>query len=265
MKKEIKNKKEKVSKYEEKALWRTKELQNYFKKYGMEIESDFVKTIIMTELSDIIFEQHSRSRNNLNIVMISTQLFLCLLSSILLIWDIKISTTTCCINLVLLLLVIVSNSIHTKEWNISKKKLDAIDTALDVLKVNSKSETITELQNRFNLNFNDMLKKEDLEYKDANGVNYRLGDIVYNPCIGDYWVVQKYTEEEKQKYETECDYCLVLNNNKDDYFEDIDVPNGFIIVCKIGDADYDKTIEAMNKLAEERFEWYESESKEDDK
>ena len=105
----------------------------------------------------------------------------------------------------------------------------------------------------------------DLEYKDANGVNYRLGDIVYNPCIGDYWVVQKYTEEEKQKYETECDYCLVLNNSKDDYFEDIDVPSGFIIVCRVGDADYDKTIEAMNKLAEERFEWYESESKEDDK
>lgn len=263
MKKEIK--KEKVSKYEEKLLWKTRELQNYFKKYGMGVESEFVKTMIMTEISDIIFEQHSRSRNHLNIVMIAIQLSLCFLSSILLFWGIKISTTTCCINLVLLLLVIVSNSIHTKEWNISKKKLDAIDTALDVLKVNSKSETITELQNRFNLNFDDMLKKEDLEYKDANGVNYRLGDIVYNPCIGDYWVVQKYTEEEKQKYETECDYCLVLNNNKDEYFEDINVPQGFIIVCRVGDADYVKTIEAMKKLTEERMEWYESESKEDDK
>lgn len=158
MKKEIK--KEKVSKYEEKALWRTKELQNYFKKYGMEIESGFVKTMIMTELSDIIFEQHSRSRNNLNIVMISTQLFLCLLSSLLLIWDIKVSTITCCINLVILIFVIISNTIHTQEWNIAKKKLDAIDTALDVLKVNSKSETINELQNRFNIDFNEMLKEE---------------------------------------------------------------------------------------------------------
>ena len=265
MKKEIKDKKEKVSKYEEKLLWKTRELQNYFKKYGMGVESEFVKTMIMTEISDIIFEQHSRSRNHLNIVMIAIQLSLCFLSSILLFWGIKISTTTCCINLVLLLLVIVSNSIHTKEWNISKKKLDAIDTALDVLKVNSKSETITELQNRFNLNFDDMLKKEDLEYKDANGVNYRLGDIVYNPCIGDYWVVQKYTDDEKKEYETECDYCLVLNNNKDEYFEDINVPQGFIIVCRVGDADYVKTIEAMKKLTEERMEWYESESKEDDK
>lgn len=263
MKKEIK--KEKVNKYEEKLLWKTRELQNYFKKYGMGVESEFVKTMIMTEISDIIFEQHSRSRNHLNIVMIAIQLSLCFLSSILLFWGIKISTTTCCINLVLLLLVIVSNSIHTKEWNISKKKLDAIDTALDVLKVNSKSETITELQNRFNLNFDDMLKKEDLEYKDANGVNYRLGDIVYNPCIGDYWVVQKYTDDEKKEYETECDYCLVLNNNKDEYFEDINVPQGFIIVCRVGDADYVKTIEAMKKLTEERMEWYESEFKEDDK
>lgn len=254
--------------YEEKALWHNKEIEKYLKKYGMGVDSSTVKSMIMIELSDIIFEQHSRSRNNLNIVMISIQLMLCFLSSILLFWDIKISTTTCCINLVLLLLVIVSNSIHTKEWNLSKKKLETIDTALDVLKVNSKSETINELQNRFNLSFDEMLKmeeQEDLIYKDANGINYRLGDIVYNPCIGDYWVVQKYTEEEKQKYEPECDYCLVLNNNKDDYFEDIDVPQGFEIVSRVGDFKYNDTLKALSDNAERRFDEIEKESEETDK
>ena len=107
--------------------------------------------------------------------------------------------------------------------------------------------------------------KIDLIYKDANGINYRLGDIVYNPCIGDYWVVQKYTEEEKQKYEPECDYCLVLNNNKDDYFEDIDVPQGFEIVSRVGDFKYNDTLKALSDNAERRFDEIEKESEETDK
>lgn len=96
-------------------------------------------------------------------------------------------------------------------------------------------------------------------YKDSKGIEYKVGDIVFNPCFGDYWVVQKYTEEEKQKYQPECDYCLVLNNDKDDYFEDIDVPQGFEIVMSSDNVDYDEAINELNKLAESRKQYMEGE------
>lgn len=89
-------------------------------------------------------------------------------------------------------------------------------------------------------------------YKDSKGNEYKVGDIVFNPTFGDYWVVQKYTEQEKKDFDAECDYCLVLNNDKDDYFEDIDVPQGFEIVMSSDNDDYELAISELNKLAQSR-------------
>ena len=67
------------------------------------------------------------------------------------------------------------------------------------------------------------------KYYDSNNKEYKVGDIVFNPFFGDYWLVEEYTEEEQS--ETDCPYCLSLYGDKDDYYMDIDEPAGFIIIC----------------------------------
>lgn len=96
-------------------------------------------------------------------------------------------------------------------------------------------------------------------YKDSKGFEYKVGDIVYNPCFGDYWVVQKYTEQEKEEYKPDCDYCLALNNDKDDYFEDINVPQGFEIIMSKDHDDYDTAIKELNDIAKHRKNYLEEE------
>lgn len=111
----------------------------------------------------------------------------------------------------------------------------------------------------FKDNYNNMCKtftqikdeQKDLEYKDDNGIPYHLGDIVYNPCFGDYWVVREYTQEEMKQNDTDCPYCLALNDNKDDYCADIDEPKGFIIVARQGEIYYETFLANLRKHSEE--------------
>lgn len=92
-------------------------------------------------------------------------------------------------------------------------------------------------------------------YKDSKGIVYKVGDIVYNPCIGDFWVVQTCEKEEKELYGIETDICLALNNCKDDYVIDIDEPVGFEIVIRENDENYDDAISELNHIAEMRCKY----------
>lgn len=92
----------------------------------------------------------------------------------------------------------------------------------------------------------------DKKYYDSNKREYKVGDIVYNPFFGDYWLVEEYTEEEQS--ETDCPYCLSLYGDKDDYYMDIDEPAGFIIICSKGEPDYNKYIEEFNEIIKRRRE-----------
>lgn len=93
--------------------------------------------------------------------------------------------------------------------------------------------------------------KDISEYKDANAKVYKLGDIVYNPFFGDYWLVEQYTEQEMKDYDTECPYCLSLYGSKDIYSIDIDEPVGFVIVCHKRDPKYEEYIQAFKKVQKE--------------
>lgn len=89
-------------------------------------------------------------------------------------------------------------------------------------------------------------------YKDDNGIEYSIGDIVFNPCMGDFWVVQECNKQEKEFYGIETDICLALYNNKDDYVVDIDEPVGFTIAIRPGDDDYEGALAEINHIAEVR-------------
>lgn len=95
-----------------------------------------------------------------------------------------------------------------------------------------------------------------MEYQDAKGVPYQLGDIVFNPCFGDYWVVQKVTNQDKEIYRLETDLCLALYNDKDDYVVDIDEPQGFVIILHKDEPEYKEILEEMALIVKERKERY---------
>lgn len=132
----------KLSLYEEKALKHIREVDRYLDTYGKNISNNSLKSIVLLELSDVIFEQHSRSRNYLNIVMIGIQFLMCILSVIAMLNGFRISSVTAGINIVIVGLVLVNNAIHTKEWNIAKKKLKVIEKAINMEHTDKSDETL---------------------------------------------------------------------------------------------------------------------------
>lgn len=81
-------------------------------------------------------------------------------------------------------------------------------------------------------------------YCDSKGVEYKEGDIVYNPCIDDYWVVRCSIPSDN----TLCPYQLVLWDSRDEYYMDLDEPAGFEIVSRKGDTDYKILLGYIHKV-----------------
>ena len=84
-----------------------------------------------------------------------------------------------------------------------------------------------------------------VEYKDANGKIYKIGDIVHNPCMGDFWLVCETTDYDKEVYKLEDNLCLALYGDKEYYVMDITEPAGFTIFMSTEDEHY---LEAYNEL-----------------
>ena len=81
-------------------------------------------------------------------------------------------------------------------------------------------------------------------YCDSKGVEYKEGDIVYNPCFGDYWVVRYSIPSDN----TLCPYQLVLWDSRDEYCMDLDEPTGFEIVRRKGDKEYKSLLKSVHKI-----------------
>lgn len=81
-------------------------------------------------MSDIIFNQHLKSENSLNIVFVGIQLLTISITLILRIFFENISLILNIIQLIIvnlcLILVVVNNYIHNKTWETAKKRLNEI-------------------------------------------------------------------------------------------------------------------------------------------
>lgn len=82
------------------------------------------------------------------------------------------------------------------------------------------------------------MELEETGYKDVNGRIFKVGDIVHNPCIGDYWIVGKTTKRDKEIYNLEDPYYLALYGDKDYYVMDISEPAGFDIMISLDEENY---------------------------
>ena len=96
--------------------------------------------------------------------------------------------------------------------------------------------------------------KQINDYKDASGLAYELDDIVFNPFFGDYWVVKELTEEEQQIYGMDNKYCFALWNYLDHYCTEIDAPQGFEIVIRKGEPDYEQALKEFAEIIQKMEE-----------
>ena len=85
-------------------------------------------------------------------------------------------------------------------------------------------------------------------YYDMDGVEYEEGDIVKNTFFGDLWVV-RYSELED---ETDCEYQLVLYDDKDLCSIDVDEPKQFKIICKRKDTEYKQILKEVHRIRRNR-------------
>lgn len=85
-------------------------------------------------------------------------------------------------------------------------------------------------------------------YKDMDGREYKVGDIVLNTFFGDYWVVAKNRKNERQ----DCEYRLLLYNNEKDYYMDLNEPSKFKIIASRGEKEYKDLLKEINKIKRDR-------------
>ena len=103
--------------------------------------------MMQTELSDLIFNQHMKSYMPLNIIMLSMQTIILVTTTIVdAFTELHLSRYGCVINLVLCLVVIANNVIHSYTWKKSKERAELIYSGINILE--NKEESI-ELQKEF--------------------------------------------------------------------------------------------------------------------
>lgn len=136
-------------------------LSQYIDKYGMELDTDTISMMIDMELSDTIFEQHMDSCQKLNLVIIFMQWICVVVNCILLFFRVHIGIAVSIITTLLLIVVLVNNHIHNKTWKQAKERNKCIQELIKLLKLNTRLETIRELENTYDIDFNELQDKLD--------------------------------------------------------------------------------------------------------
>lgn len=85
-------------------------------------------------------------------------------------------------------------------------------------------------------------------YKDMDGREYKVGDIVLNTFFGDYWVVAKNKKNERE----DCEYRLLLYNNEKEYYMDLNEPSKLKIIASKGEKEYKDLLKEINKIKRDR-------------
>lgn len=85
-------------------------------------------------------------------------------------------------------------------------------------------------------------------YYDMDGIEYEEGDIVKNTFFGDLWVV-RYSQPED---DTDCQYQLVLYDDRNLCSIDVDEPSKFKIICKKTDVEYKQMLKEVHKIRRKR-------------
>ena len=211
------------------------------------MDREFLKSMIGFEISDMNFKHHMDNMVKLDFVIVIMQLVFCFTSLLVsALTDYNIARYTAVLNIGLLMVVLLNNNISNIAWRKAKKKQDMIIAMGDIIddndltihlhfsnikgyKVKHFDKKFEYLVSRWYENLHTK-KRKKLKYKDVNSRNYHIGDIVFNPCFGDLWLVVKLSEEEMKEFSFTIPYALALYGNIDRYVMEIDGPSDFEIV-----------------------------------
>lgn len=244
----------------------------------MQRDRDFYSTMLKVEISDTIFKHHMNSQNIINIVLIFTQMIAMVVSIVATVRGVNISKYTAVYNLTVCMVVMLNIMVHNRTWKQAKDaQHNKIDKLIDIILLDKdKNEKQYELNRLLGLRtiydkqeFWDFLdiKEADEELnnlkfnwisnarrnvstgvKDANGVEYCTGDIVYNPSFGDYWLVEEISKKEMKEYGATISYILSLYGNPDEYAMCLDEPVGFTIEVRATDFAYVNMLSRFVKI-----------------
>lgn len=210
----------------------------------------FLKSILEFEIMDMNFKHSMEKQSVMNVCIICIQLILGLSGVI-------ISAITNCnmiifismVNIIALIMIGVNNISSEMAWNKSKKKQEKIFAMNDLLDDETLNEEdiyyhFSKIKDCNTLPHSDAMfvrlmdkwyknlyttKREKLTYKDDKGINYHIGDIVYNPFCGDMWLVEKLSDEDMQKFNFDIPYVLTQYGDINQCVIPINEPEGFII------------------------------------
>ena len=228
------------------------------------MDKEFLSFEVKFRVNDILYKQHMETQFKLNTAIIFIQLGALILSIVLQIFNINITSVVCGINLVLCALVMINNFINDTAWNKAKKRQKIeVDDLIDILnKQDIKAEEIAKALGMSvpytRPEFDKLLEPDDdanitrlkllwrenamlnkaTGVSDANGVEYHTGDIVFNPSIGDYWLVVAVDEATMKYYDSSVPYLFLLYGNEDEYAMSLAEPRGFTIELRVTDFAY---------------------------
>lgn len=217
------------------------------------------------QLSDIVYKQHMSTCHPINVIIISLQVILLFISVITTILGYHFSTLICIISFMFVSLLFVSTKLHNLAWKYAKSRLKNVSFSIDSI-LEMHRTILDDVEKQYGIDLKPIRDKYDLnnrlhKYYDAKGRPYSIGDIVYNPSFGDYWVVQLVSDTDREKYKLNTLLCLALWGNKDDYVLDIDEPAGFEIELSMGDFEYTKLMKSINKVAKKRVKKFNGKKK----
>ena len=212
------------------------------------------KDMIWFELSDISFTQHYKNKNMMNTVILSVQLFALIIGVVFsIIFKVNPFSFLALLNIVMLIFIYANDYICDKTWSEAKTRRDellAIEDAIDDdelveedihllvsaikgYKIKHSNLVLSKLVYRWLSVLNK--KRKRTGYKDSNGFEYCVGDIVYNPFAGDYWYVGEVSDSVRDALNFNSNYVLQLYGDDSEHVRNIDEPSNFEIVCTTED------------------------------
>lgn len=215
------------------------------------IDNDFYLSLICFNTEQTICKMTNRMVAGVNIALVTMQ-FICVLASLVLsVYDIgvNISRYTTVINLTILVAVMVNSIIGCKSQYKIREGLNILTKELQILMDSDLPDDIKQMHLNYiqgaNVTNSDtyfqelmmtwykyarMSKQKPTKYKDESGNTFCVGDIVYNPCFGDVWLLEELDEQKQKCFGFDTPYVFTQYGNADNYIMEIDEPKGFVVI-----------------------------------
>ena len=89
---------------------------------------------------------------------------------------------------------------------------------------------------------------ENTGYHDSNGKEYKVGDIVYNKYLQNYWVVKRFSDYKDIHPRTSCKYFLLeygINNTR---YVNLYDNTGCMIILSADNENYMVTLTGIQRI-----------------